>query len=266
MISQTKDVLDASYISSLLTPRHDVSIEVIDAVESTNSLMKTRAGELCEGHVIIADRQSGGRGRLGKTFFSPPGSGVYFSILLKPRTGVTDSVIVTSAAAVAACGAIHDVFGGDPWIKWVNDIYIGERKVCGILAESVLSPSGVPEYIVLGVGFNVYQPDSGFPEEIKSIAGYLSEEKIKNGRNNLAASFIFRFLALYGDTARSRIIGLYRRLERTTGKNILVLSGDCARDAAAVGIDDDCRLVVRYPDGKEEALFSGEISIRFNKQ
>ena len=265
MISNRTDILDRTLISSMIASRSGADVEVYDEVESTNSLMKQRARDLCEGHVIVADRQSGGRGRMGRSFYSPPGSGVYFSLFLKPEGDISNSVIVTCAAAVAACGAVREVFGGDPWIKWVNDIYIGERKVCGILAESAIPDSGIPEHIVLGVGFNVYEPDGGFPDDLKDRAGYISRVVIENGRSKLVATFINRFFELYDNTDKSEIIRFYRDYERTCGRNITVISGESRRDADAIGIDDSCRLIVRYPDGSESALFSGEISIRFDK-
>ena len=231
------------------------------AVTSTNKLVKECASERDEGYVIIADRQTEGRGRLGRSFFSPSGSGVYFSLLLKPETGISDALSVTTSAAVAMCSALKDTFGVEPGIKWVNDIYIDGKKVCGILAESAVDrESGRPEYIVLGIGVNVYEPEGGFPDDISALAGAVSRVKKADGRNALLASFFDSFYELKGKDSAP----LYKKYNMTPGKKIKVIKGNCIRDADALDIDKLCRLVVKYDDsGETEALSSGEISIKF---
>ena len=255
------DILNGERILSLMRHPNVYTPDVRGVVTSTNKLVKECASERDEGYVIIADRQTEGRGRLGRSFFSPAGSGVYFSLLLKPKTGISDALPVTTAAAVAVCSALKETFGAEPGIKWVNDIYIDGKKVCGILAESAVDrESGMPEYIVLGIGINVYEPEGGFPDDISALAGAVGKTKKADGRNALLASFLDSFYELENSDAAP----LYKKYNITPGKKIKVIKGDRIRDALALDIDGICRLVVKYDDnGETEALSSGEISIKF---
>jgi len=260
MMGNIYDPLCADAIRTRLDTPERFTLDVRDHADSTNSLLKQMT-QYDEGYILIADSQSAGRGRLGRSFYSPPGSGVYFSVLLKPKTPA-DNGFITAAAAVAACDAISSVFGAQAGIKWVNDIYTDGRKVCGILAESALSScSDIPLYVILGVGINVYMPEGGFPAGISEIAGALSDKPERDGRNSLISFFINRFFELYRGFDKNVILEAYREREIVTGKKITVLSGGNRREALAVGIDGSCGLIVEYPDGSAETLVSGEVSI-----
>ncbi len=147
-------------------------------------------------------------------------------------------------------------------IKWVNDIFLHGRKVSGILTEAALSlESGFLDFAVLGVGFNVYPPRGGFPEELRSVAGSVFPSPRSDGKNRLAAAFLNQFFRCYTASEDSAWVEEYRKHSLVVGKRILVLLPDGQREAEALDVDENCRLLVRYDDGTEERLTAGEISI-----
>lgn len=266
-LSTKTDILSPQGIRKYLGPEcADLEIEVFSAVDSTNGLVRKKAdGGQAEGCVIIANEQTDGRGRHGRRFFSPAGTGIYMSILLRPKDySASRAVRLTTMAAVAMCEAIEEVSEKNARIKWVNDIYVEEKKVCGILTEASFDlESGLLEYAVLGVGVNVYCPRGGFPEELKWAAGFLSESAQDDLKNRLAAAFLNCFMGYYRIGKTDGYIEKYRERSLAVGSEITVVSGNRTRRAFAYGIDDDCRLLVRYDDGVAERLSYGEIAIRF---
>ena len=264
-----------------------IRLEVFETIDSTNTFCLKKASEGERGGLIaVAGRQSMGRGRRGRSFFSPEDTGLYMSILLRPF-GVSADMAVrfTTIAAVAVAEAIEAVCGKPAQIKWVNDIYVNSRKVCGILTEASFNlEDSTLDYAVVCIGINVYEPSDGFPENIKDIAGALqsspSDDPESNtvlssgGRNRLAAEVITRFYSyciqeLRGmdpasdHSEKSRYIDEYRRRCFVIGREIEVFkAGSEPEHAVATGIDDECRLIVTYADGRNEVLGSGEISIR----
>lgn len=264
-LSADTDVLSAYGINNFLGKQaKNYDISVLGTVTSTNALIKTEAAKNApEGRIIIAAEQTAGRGRFGRSFFSPTGSGLYISILLRPTLPVTAAVSVTAAAAAAVAEAVETVSGKKAGIKWVNDVLTDNKKVCGILTEAALDvESGALSYAVLGIGVNVYQPQGGFPEDIKNKAGALCDTKQPGLKNRLAAEIITRFFGYYSSLTEKTYLNSYRARCIVPGKKITVLSGSEEIPALALGIDDDCRLLVKYEGGKEEYLSSGEISIR----
>ena len=240
-----------------------VLLEVQPLVTSTNDILKERAKDLPNWFTLVAAQQSKGKGRRTRSFYSPSGSGVYLSMLIKLPLPADEATRITTAAAVAACRAICECTDAVPGIKWVNDVYVNGRKVCGILTEASISmESGGLEWAVLGIGFNVYQPEGGFPKEIAHIAGAITNKRQKNLRAKLAASFITNFQDLCLHLLEPGIVREYREHSIMKGRKIDVLRGTNAIPAVAEEIDDMCRLVVRYTDGTTEALSSGEVSIR----
>lgn len=259
------DLLDGDTIATLLpkgTPFGKIS--VYEKLESSNSLLRSLAdaGEPA-GSVVICAEQSGGRGRRGRSFFSPRGAGLYMSILLRPDCSAADAALLTSAAAVAVCEAIESVCGLEPKIKWVNDIFLGGKKVCGILTEAAIGlESGMPDYAVVGIGLNVYPPEGGYPPQIEQIAGYISGERVEGLKNRLAAAILEKFSRYCSDPAARGFTAGYERRCFVIGKRVTVISPGGEREALALGVEGDCRLLVRYDDGSEQALGSGEISIK----
>ncbi|MGI5976717.1 MAG: biotin--[acetyl-CoA-carboxylase] ligase [Candidatus Limivicinus sp.] len=263
-LSRDTDILSPQGIRKYLGEDYpELNISVLGSVGSTNSLLREKAesGEK-EGAVLIANGQSSGRGRYGREFYSPDGSGLYMSVLLRPEfESPRQSLGITTMAAAAMCEAIEDVSELRPGIKWVNDIYLGGKKVCGILTEGAFGiESGNLEYAVLGLGLNVYEPAGGFPDELAGRAGALFAEPAEDMKNRLAAAFLRRFMDIYRGLEEN-YIGKYRAYSLAPGRKVTVIHGERQEEALALGIDDDCRLLLRYDDGREAALSWGEISI-----
>ena len=240
-----------------------LSIEHIKEVGSTNTLLKERAAQGAkEGTVIIAEKQTAGRGRRGRSFFSPDGTGLYLSLLLRPDLDSEHTAMLTTAAASAAALAIEEVSGKDADIKWVNDIWLAGRKVCGILCEAGTSPEG--NFVVVGMGVNVTAPTEGFPEELKDIAGavFSASEAPQNARLAIAEAFLHHFTRFYANMSAREYFPEYKKRCFLLGQDINVLRQGEAIPATALDINEHCHLLVRYPDGREEYLSSGEVSVR----
>ncbi len=255
--------LSADKIKKLLKNDTYINITLLDSVDSTNKYLKKKAvlGGT-EGSIVIADSQTGGRGRFTRKFFSPGGCGIYMSILLKPCFPAKDAVLITAAAAVAVAEACEFLSGKKAEIKWVNDVYMEGKKVCGILTEGAIKPDGCFDYAVLGIGINAFAPDTGFDKEIKDIAGAVFNEKAENLRNRLAAEVITRFFSYYEELCAKTFLKGYREKSCVTGKEVTVIKNEKMQTAVALSIDDDCRLEVEYEDKTREYLSSGEISIK----
>ena len=244
-----------------------LTIDVRGTVTSTNDLLKQLAlNGAPEGYALIAREQTAGKGRLGRSFYSPEGSGVYISLLLRPRLGAEDSLFITTSAAVAVCRAIETVSNGKlkPMIKWVNDIFVNQKKVCGILTEASVSfESGMLDYAILGIGINITTPEGDFPEEIKGIAtslfGQIEQDNI---RNRLTAEVLRELEGLIGDPSDKAYLEEYKKRQLLIDRDVNVIKNDSKTPARALGIDDRARLLVRYADGSREALISGEVSVK----
>ena len=250
------------YLRSEIT---DMGISVMDAAASTNALVREKANMGApESYVVIANEQTAGRGRLNRSFFSPKDTGIYMSLLLRPRNySAKQAVRITSMAAVAVCEAIEAVSDEKAEIKWVNDIFVRGKKVCGILTEGSFNlENGLLEYAVLGVGINIYQPSGGFPEEISSIAGSVFQENQNDVKNRLVSEFLNRFYGYYTASCQTDYVRHYRNRSFAIGKQITLISDKEPKNAVVIGIDEECRLLVRYSDGTEHCCSSGEISIR----
>jgi BirA family biotin operon repressor/biotin-[acetyl-CoA-carboxylase] ligase len=246
-----------------------LDIQVLQEVGSTNDLLRAKAiSGSPEGTVLVAAMQTDGKGRMGRRFYSPADTGVYMSILLRPVSILSSKALrLTTMAAVAVCEAIESVSGKSALIKWVNDVYVDGKKVCGILTEgSVSLETGSLDYAILGVGINIYCPEKGFPAEIENIAGYIFDEKERYVRNKISASFLNNFFKYYLSGDLDSYIAEYRRRCFVIGKKIEVINGEKSRNAVAVDIDSSCQLIVRYEDGMSEHLSAGEISIRLQNK
>ena len=267
-LSRDADVLSVQGIRKHLAPENrDIPITLLPTVPSTNAAARELAEQGApSGSLVLSRTQTRGRGRYGRSFFSPADTGLYLSILLRPsHTSPRQTVTLTAAAAVAMCQAIESVCDEAPQIKWVNDIYLQGKKVCGILTEAAFGlETGVPEYVVVGAGLNVYTPEGGFPPELESTAGGLLPHRAADVKNRLAAEFVNRFLSL-AQAQPEDFLEDYRSRSLVLGKRVTVLSGDKEQEALALGIDDSCRLVVRYDSGETETLSWGEIRIRPEK-
>lgn len=234
-------------------------LRVFDELESTNTTAKKAAAQgAAEGTLVLADRQTAGRGRMGRSFFSPCG-GIYMSLLLRPRTGGDDTLMITVAAAAAAAEAIEEVTGVKTGIKWVNDIFANGRKVCGILTEGVCAPGG-EMYAVLGIGINLVPPKGGFPDEIKDTAGALCGTAGDELRAELIARLCRLFSVYYADLPGKEYLNVYRKKSVLSGKKVRFLKDNSLFEGTVTGIDGGARLCVNTEDG-EMRLSSGEVQL-----
>ena len=216
---------------------------------------------------MVAGAQTRGKGRTGRSFYSPADTGIYLSLLLRPKDcRPAQAVKFTTMAAVAACEAIENVSNRSPQIKWVNDIYIDGKKVSGILTEASVSlENGSLEYVLLGIGINVYPPEKGFPQELRETAGSVFQERKSDGKNQLTAGFLNRLMDIYTKEETGEYAEEYRKRSMVLGKRIQILTPEGEKGARALEIDKDCRLLVEYEDGNRELLRAGEIRIRPEK-
>ena len=262
------DVLSVQGIAQFLSKKSDPGkINIFESLESTNKTAKEFAVSGAEhGTIIIADSQTAGRGRYGRSFFSPPGHGIYMSFIIRPTNWLWANAptLVTFHAAVTVCGAIESTTEKTPQIKWVNDVYIDGKKICGILTEAVTDiESGGMQWIVVGIGVNFSLPSTGLPEGIEHTAGAVfSEGKPTITRNRLAAEIANRILGDEGKYSRESLLAEYRKRLMMIGKRVTVSGWDEPFEAIAEDIDETGRLIVKKENGETMALSAGEIRIR----
>lgn len=238
----------------------------LEEVDSTNDQLKQLARQGApQGTVLMADRQTGGHGRLGRSFHSPGGAGVYLSMLLRPECVPLELMHLTCAVAVAMADAVEAAAGFRPGIKWTNDLVFGKRKLGGILTELGLSPQGKLDYAILGIGINCCQSAQDFPPDIRNIGGSLSMATGHPVDRAQVAAAILSVLSAMNDrllTGQKEMLHRYRSDCMTLGKDISLLRADTVRHGHALDVDDAGGLVVRYTDGTLEHVTSGEVSVR----
>ena len=236
-----------------------------DTLGSTNDEVKRLARQGApEGAAVAAKTQTGGKGRRGRSFQSPAGTGMYFSVLLRPEAPAEDCMHLTCAAAVAAAKGVESLCGITPGIKWPNDLTWGNRKLGGILTE-ISANDGKVEWAVIGIGINCRTPEGGFPEEIAQIATDLQTASgVEITPQQLCGEILqqLKVLAATGISDRSRWMTVYRKACVTTGKPVQVIAPLGVREAFALEVADDGSLLVEYPDGCREWVNSGEVSVR----
>lgn len=262
------DALDITAIQARLPePFQTLEIETALEVSSTNTLLKARAqAGTARDCALIACAQTAGRGRMGRAFHSPADTGVYVSALLHPHVGAAEAALLTAAAGVAAARAAEELCQSEARIKWINDIFVGGKKVAGILAEAATSSANpvAPAYVVLGAGFNVRDPEGGFPSELAGVAGSLfgAAEAPLRARETLAGAFLAELLSLYAALPGRSFLSEYRRRCFVLGERVDVVCADFVYPALALDIDDDARLIVQADDGAIRRLNAGEVRIR----
>ncbi len=240
-------------------------IEYVQQTGSTNNDLKQRARDGAPaGLVLVAGRQTGGRGRLGRTFHSPQGCGLYASVLLRPDIPLADVNRITCYAAVVLHQAISGMTDGAVGIKWVNDIYRNGKKVCGILTESAAAPDGTVVYAVIGFGVNLIAPQGGFPADIAQTAGSVFDGGgAFEARRAALLQRVLDGLSHYEEALRSgHFMRQYRDASVLRHTPVVVHDGVSERDATALDIDERGRLHVRYDDGADAYLAAGDVSIR----
>ncbi len=243
------------------------TVQYFDVVDSTNTLAKELAAQGAPGGtVLIADRQSAGRGRMGRSFLSPGGMGIYMTVILRPNCMPSEIMHLTCATAVAACDAVQAALGFRPAIKWTNDLIWKNQKLGGILTELSLNPKTFRvEYAIVGIGINCCQTEMDFDASIRSMA--CSAQMITGtavDRDLLTSELIKALYTMDAELLprKAGILDRYRQDCFTLGKEISIVRGEDIRHATATDIDDQGALVVTYEDGTTEAVNSGEVSIR----
>lgn len=249
-----------------------------ESVDSTNEWAKRVVNgreelpdqdtERFQDSVFIANEQTRGRGRRGRAFFSAPDTGIYMSLLLDPGLAPQDAAKLTGMTAVAACEAIEECTGLSPEIKWVNDLYLNDRKIAGILTEGTISlEDGCMDHVIIGIGINLFPPSDGFPKEIQQTAGSLfpAGNAPEDLRNTLIAAFLHHFEYYYHRFEEASYLEGYRNRSYLKGKwvKIITASGVPSKSgyARVIGIDDEMHLIVEHENGKQEALSTGEVSV-----
>ena len=274
-------------------------IECFKEIDSTNTYAKrilaecgnlrdssgalTEAGKKYHKAIFIAEKQTAGRGRLGRTFVSPEKTGIYISVIYAPKGGITNPARLTACAAVAICRAIKNVIcklpegtSIEPQIKWINDIFVGGKKVCGVLAEGVANfESGMIEAAVVGMGINIKKNTTAFEGQLADVVGTLEDAtSAKISRIEIAAEIAGQVLKIFEEDASSpdahkAIIKEYKEASFLIGRELTVypLIGDekSSYKATATDIDDNAGLIVTLEDGSKRTLSSGEVSLKSNE-
>ncbi len=236
----------------------ELPIEVLKSVSSTNIYAKKCAEERAERMLVLAEEQTEGRGRRGRSFYSPYGTGLYMSLLMKVERSLAQFVPITVAAAVAVTRAVTKLSGKEAKIKWVNDIYLDNKKICGILAEAVSdAKSGMLTAVVVGIGVNVFTEN--YPEDIKDKAGSLLPEALT--RNELAAEITKELLGFSKNLNTPELMEEYRRKSMVIGEEIYWMEKEIRKEGRAIGINESGNLIVETKEGKV-ILSAGEISVR----
>ena len=242
-------------------------ILIFQEVPSTNTLAKEMAAKGApHGTVLIADRQSAGRGRLGRSFLSPPDVGVYFSIILRPHCRPQELMHLTCAAAVAMCDAVEHSFGFRPGIKWTNDLVWNGKKLGGILTELALNAkTGLVDYAIVGVGINCRQTMDQLDPAIADMACSVRMITGQDADRNILVAQMIRAMDACSAallSGRAQMLERYRAGCITLGREVSILRGDEILHGTALDIDPEGGLMVRLASGQEITVSSGEVSIR----
>lgn len=239
-------------------------LQVFDRVDSTNTLAKAFASKgIPSGTVIVSDEQTGGRGRLGRTFDSQKGKGLYFSLILRPDLPPDKLLHITPMVAVATCNAIEKVTGLRPGVKWINDLILRDRKLAGILTESSVNfDTGMVDYLIIGIGINCHHDLADFPADLNAISLKMA------GCEICREQLIGELMISLSDMAKELISGKDAWMAQytwdclTVGRNVKIIMNGNETPALALGIDPDGGLLVRYADGREGTVSCGEVSVR----
>lgn len=259
------EVFDSNTINSYLSSSYPIYI--YDSISSSNVTAKELAQKGAdEGTTVVALSQSNGKGRMGRSFLSESKNGLYMSTILRPQIPAHKCVNITVLGAVAVCEAIEELTSIPCQIKWVNDIYINDKKVCGILTEASINfECASLEYAVIGIGVNICEPEGGFPQEISHIATSIFKEKApQNFKARLCAKILERLFYHYNKIEEKEYIDIYRKKSLIIGKSVSVHVGDKVIYGTAIDIDNDACLVVKTNNGIEK-FNSGEARVRKNE-
>lgn len=240
---------------------HDIKINVYFAIDSTNNEAKRHSHEGLKYALYISETQTAGRGRLGRSFYSPENTGIYMSLVYKvDMTAIENPMLITLKAAMAVCEAIEELTGLRLGVKWVNDIYLENRKICGILAEGIPNiETGIPDYVVVGIGINVNTTE--FPEDIKNKAASIG---VSCDRNRMVAEIINKLLPLYKNMCDTSFMDEYRKKSIVIGKKVEFEHDNQVMHGIATGIADSGALIVKTKEDMEYSISSGIVEMCFD--
>ena len=244
--------------------KHNCDINIFETLPSTNIIAKELATNGAnEGTIIIAREQTNGKGRLGRYFSSQYG-GLYMSIILRPDTTASATTLITAAAAVAVCRAVDKVCDVNTGIKWVNDIFLNGKKICGILTQgSVSLENNCVDYAVLGIGLNINRPKGDFPEELRNIAASIFDIPCNSDtQNRLIAEILNEFFNIYKSLPNAEFMDEYRTRSIIIGTEVLCVDAQNEYPVTVDNIDDNAHLLVTTKDNKKLTLNSGEVRIK----
>lgn len=246
---------------SLKSEYRDIFIRIYNTIDSTNNEAKRHGLEGLNYALYISEAQTAGRGRLGRSFYSPENTGIYMSLVYKVDLTVLESpMLITLKAAMAVCEVIEELTGLSLGVKWVNDIYLGNRKICGILAEGIPnSETGIPDYVVVGIGINVNTTE--FPDDIKNKATSIG---VSCDRNRMVAAIINKLLPLYENMSDTSFMEEYRKKSIVIGKPVEFEQDNSVIHGIATGIADNGGLIVNTEDEREFTITSGIVEMSFD--
>ena len=270
-LTKDNDLLSAEGIKIFLNPKYNENyIRVYKTIDSTKQEAKKflMDDDIPHGTVLLSEEQTAGRGRFQRKFFSPSNNGIYMSVILRPNIELSKAIHITTSAAVSICRAIENLTNKRPKIKWVNDIFLDEKKICGILTEASGNfESGRVENVVVGIGINFKTKEADFPDDIKDVAGSIFEGEEPNiTRNQLVAEILNELLYMCDNLEDKSIMQEYKVLSFVLGKKVSFLKNNRLNKAKAVDISDEGALVVQYENGDLDYLNSGEVSIKTCKK
>lgn len=261
------DKLNVGELLALLPEERVANIICLDTVDSTNTYLKLQAQQCTpSGLVVVANEQTKGRGRYGRNFQSSKDKGIYLSMLMRLDSSPAETANITAWVAIAISNAIEAIYGKLPSIKWVNDLLMNGKKICGILTEmSVEGESGRVQYVVTGIGVNVNNQQLDFSEDIRSIASSLAIETGKNiNRAQLTAEIIKNLdkMILDWPHKKEEYLLAYKSRCVVLNKQVRFLRNGKEEQGIAEDIDDNFGLVIRFADGHIESVSSGEVSVK----
>lgn len=258
------DVFSKSAIKKYLPTDFSGDIFIYDVLESTNTTAKSIAENVKENTLIIAKQQIAGRGRYGRTFYSPSQSGIYLSLILKPKTNIKDASLITCMVAVSVVRSLKKLYNLDAKIKWVNDIYINGKKVCGILTEANINiETSSFDYIIVGIGININPPTEGYDENIKDIATSVCENtSLPVFKNQLIGEIVSDIINNLKHFASCNFMKEYKYHSFIIGKKVDLVSQNKTETVTVLDITDNGRLKVIQKDNQIKEISSGEISLR----
>lgn len=262
-INKNSDILSSQGIKPWLKFK-EIDIYTYKTIDSTNNEAKKIAvNGGAHGTLIVSEAQTQGRGRRGRDFFSPEATGIYMSLILRPKTQIEEAVLITAGASVAVARATKKVTGKETEIKWVNDLYYNKKKIVGILTEAVTDfETGMVECIILGIGINFRRTKEKLPEELEKKVGFLFDEKPKDLiRNALIGEVVNEVMVVFEDLKKRGFLDEYKKRSMVLGKKIRIDKNNQWIEAKAIDINDEGGLIVESKGGKIEVLNSGEISI-----